>query len=76
MSSSAVSNTVRIAEACTLDFALNKTHLPQYKVPEGFTRESYLEHLAMDGLADRLKRTAERHTGHVVRSALAGRIAR
>ena len=44
-------NTVKIAEACTLDLALNKTYLPQYKVPEGFTRETYVEQLAMEGLS-------------------------
>jgi DNA polymerase-3 subunit alpha len=51
----AVSNTVKIAEACTLDLAFNKTYLPQFKVPEGFTRESYVEQLALEGLAARLK---------------------
>ena len=51
----AVSNTVKIAEACTLDLALNKTYLPQFKVPEGYTRESYVEQLALEGLAARLK---------------------
>ncbi len=51
----AVSNTVKIAEACTLELALNKTYLPQFKVPEGFTRESYVEQLAKGGLAARLK---------------------
>ncbi|MCS6897551.1 MAG: DNA polymerase III subunit alpha, partial [Nitrospira sp.] len=51
----AVANTVRIAEACNLELALNRTHLPQYKVPDGFTRESYLEQLAQEGLAARLK---------------------
>ena len=53
---SAVANTVKIAEACTLELAFNKTYLPQFKVPEGFKdRETYLEHLAKDGLAQRLK---------------------
>ncbi len=51
----AVANTVRIAEACNLELALNQTHLPQYKVPEGFTRETYVEHLAKEGLAARLQ---------------------
>ncbi|TKB74764.1 MAG: DNA polymerase III subunit alpha, partial [Nitrospira sp.] len=51
----AVANTCRIADRCELELALNKTHLPQYKVPEGYTRESYLEHLALEGLAARLK---------------------
>src|SRR5512134_2777185 len=51
----AVSNTCRIADSCDLELALNKTHLPQYKVPEGYTRESYVEHLAVEGLRFRLK---------------------
>lgn len=51
----AVANTVRIAEACNLELALNQTHLPQYKVPSGFTRETYMEHLAKEGLAARLQ---------------------
>ncbi len=51
----AASNTCRIADACDLELALNKTHLPQYKVPDGYTRESYVEHLAIEGLKARLK---------------------
>ena len=51
----AVTNTCRIADNCDLQLALNKTHLPQYKVPEGLTRETYLERLALEGLAARLK---------------------
>ena len=55
----AVANTCRIADHCDLELALNKTHLPQYKAPEGYTRESYVEHLAVEGLKSRLTRTAE-----------------
>ncbi len=51
----AVTNTCRIADNCDLQLALNKTHLPQYKVPEGYTRESYVEQLAIEGLKARLK---------------------
>jgi DNA polymerase III subunit alpha len=51
----AVTNTCRIADNCDLQLALNKTHLPQYKVPEDFTRETYLERLALEGLTARLK---------------------
>ena len=50
----AVDNTCRIADQCELELALNKTHLPQYKAPEGYTRESYVEHLAVEGLKSRL----------------------
>jgi len=52
----AVSNTCLIADHCDLELALNKTHLPQYKVPDTFQdREAYLEHLAVAGLKERLK---------------------
>jgi DNA polymerase III subunit alpha len=51
----AVTNTCRIADNCDLELVLNKTHLPQYKVPDGYTRESYVEHLAIEGLKARLK---------------------
>ena len=50
----AVTNTCRIADHCELELALNKTHLPQYKAPEGYTRESYVEYLAIEGLKSRL----------------------
>ncbi|MDF2458910.1 MAG: dnaE, partial [Nitrospira sp.] len=51
----AVTNTCRIADDCELELALNTTHLPQYKAPEGYTRESYVEHLAVEGLTSRLR---------------------
>ena len=49
----AAQNTVRIAEACALNLTLNKTYLPQYPIPDGLTREQYLEQLALDGLRAR-----------------------
>lgn len=57
----AVLNTCRIADHCDLELPLNKTYLPQYRVPEEFTdRESYLEHLAVAGLTARLKERPSR----------------
>ena len=57
----AVDNTCRIADSCELDLPLNKTYLPQYRIPEGFTdRESYLESLALAGLKARLKERPSR----------------
>ncbi|MBX3325611.1 MAG: DNA polymerase III subunit alpha, partial [Nitrospira sp.] len=57
----AVSNTCRIADHCALDLPLNKTYLPQYRIPDGFKdRESYLEHLALTGLQARLKERPSR----------------
>ncbi|MGH7167755.1 MAG: DNA polymerase III subunit alpha, partial [Nitrospiraceae bacterium] len=51
----AVRNTCRIAEQCDLKLAFNTSYLPQYRVPDGYTRESYLEKLATQGLADCLR---------------------
>jgi len=50
----AVRNTCRVADQCDLNLAFNQSYLPHYQVPEGHTRESYLEKLATQGLADRL----------------------
>ena len=51
----AVRNTCRIADQCDLKLMFNTSYLPQYRVPQGYTRESYLEELATQGLADRLR---------------------
>jgi len=51
----AVENTCRVADQCDLKLAFNKTYLPQYRVPDGYTRETYLEELATKGLAARLR---------------------
>ncbi len=51
----AVGNTCRVADQCDLNLAFNQSYLPHYQVPEGYTRESYLEKLATQGLADRLR---------------------
>ena len=57
----AMTNTCRIADHCELDLPLNKIYLPQYRVPDGFNdRESYLEHLALTGLKERLKERPSR----------------
>jgi DNA polymerase-3 subunit alpha len=49
----AVRNTRAVAECCNLDLVFGEFHLPRYHVPDGHTLESYLEHLALDGLARR-----------------------
>jgi len=51
----AIENTVKIANDCSLDLELGKVYLPNFKVPDGMTREHYLEHVAKDGLEVRLK---------------------
>ena len=51
----AVLNTCRIAEQCDVTLIDGTLSLPHYQVPEGFTHETYLEQLAREGLAERLK---------------------
>src|SRR5262245_26105621 len=46
-------NTLAVAEQCNVDVAFGQFHLPRYQVPDGFTLDSYLEHLAFEGLAAR-----------------------
>ena len=49
----AIQNTVEVAERCNVEIRLDKVYLPRYKTPEGFDLNSYLEHLARGGAADR-----------------------
>jgi DNA polymerase III subunit alpha len=51
----AVLNTCGIAEQSDVKLSFNTTYLPQYQVPESYTRETYLEELATRGLAARLQ---------------------
>ncbi|MGC9061949.1 DNA polymerase III subunit alpha [Calditerrivibrio sp.] len=61
-------NTLKIAEECNVTIELGKLHLPQYKVPEGYTVESYFEHLARTGLHRRLARIpADEHKKYIDR---------
>ena len=56
----ALDNTHKIAERCNVEIEFGVTKLPKYDVPEGFTSESYLEHLCMEGLVKRYgERAAE-----------------
>ncbi len=49
----ALSNTMEIMEKCNLKIPLPGPELPEYRVPEGFTREEYLKKLAREGLKER-----------------------
>jgi len=46
-------NTLAVAERCNLTLDFGRFHLPRYVVSDGHTLESYLEHLAREGLARR-----------------------
>ncbi|SET46899.1 DNA polymerase III catalytic subunit, DnaE type [Natronincola peptidivorans] len=50
---SALENTVKIAEACNVEFDFNTIHLPEYITPEGFSVEDYLKSLCYQGLEER-----------------------
>ena len=51
----AVHNTMRIAEACTLELKLGKPMLPTFRVPESHTPDSYMAELATKGLEARFR---------------------
>ncbi len=46
-------NTLAVAERCNLELGFGQFHLPRYQVPDGYTLESYLQHLAWEGLRRR-----------------------
>ncbi len=49
----AMENAAKIGELCNVSFDLGKTYLPNFKVPEGSTTESYMAELARQGLKAR-----------------------
>ncbi len=49
----AFDNTVKIAEACNLEFTFHEYHLPSFPVPEGYTNEAYFRELCMTGFRER-----------------------
>jgi DNA polymerase III subunit alpha len=56
----ALLNTVAIAEMCELELPKNQNHLPEYRVPEGETAESFFEKRARAGLDERWADIKER----------------
>ncbi len=51
----AILNTLKIAEKIDLKLKDSEYHLPNYKVPEKYTYETYLKKLAEEGLAKRFR---------------------
>jgi DNA polymerase-3 subunit alpha len=49
----AVSNTIKIAEMCSLDLEFRGYHLPEFPIPPGFTPDTYLESLCREGVQHR-----------------------
>ena len=54
----AIENAERIADMCNVELKLGETHLPQFRVPEGYDADSYLTELAKKGLSERLATAA------------------
>jgi DNA polymerase-3 subunit alpha len=50
---SAITNTLTVAERCSVDLSFKGYHLPMFPVPEGKTSEGYLRELCAEGLRTR-----------------------
>jgi len=48
-----INNGLAIADKCNIKFDLGKTLLPNYPVPQGYTIETYLNKLVLDGMKER-----------------------
>ena len=66
----ALRNTVAIAERCDLDLGATESHLPNFKVPHGYTLERYFEHVVREGYAARLPRLRDLEGRGVLRHPL------
>lgn len=51
----AITNTLKIAEACNLELDFRKAHLPHFEAPHGIAKEEFLKDLCSNGLAMRYK---------------------
>ncbi len=45
-----ISNTVKIADRCDVDFDFNTIHLPEYEVPHDISKPDYLKKICFEGL--------------------------
>ena len=55
----ALLNTVEIANKCNVEIEFHKLHLPEFKLPEGFTNVEYLHHLCFKGLEERFEKVTD-----------------
>ena len=58
--SEAIENAAAIAARCNVKLKLDQTHLPNYKVPEGETLDTYIAKLIAGGLERRFRELTER----------------
>ena len=57
----AIQNTVEISKRCTVTLDLGKNYLPNFPLPPGSSVDTYLSHLAEEGLTKRLLVIARAH---------------
>ncbi|WP_273266102.1 DNA polymerase III subunit alpha [Flexistipes sinusarabici] len=50
----ACENTLNIAERCNVSLNFDDLHLPEFDIPEGYSANSYFEHIAKQGLHKKL----------------------
>ena len=50
----ALVNTVKISEKCNIDLELGKFYLPDFEVPQEYSREDFLRKISKDGLLSRI----------------------
>lgn len=51
----AIENTNKIAERCNVELDFNTVHLPEFKVPAGYTKSGYFREICQTGLKERYK---------------------
>ena len=67
----ALANTLRIAERCNVTLAEGQAHLPNFQVPPGYTIDTYFEHVAREGFAERMTRLRASEAAGTLRRPLA-----
>lgn len=55
----ALENTVKIAERCNVELDFETVHLPEFKVPLGYTKSEYFREICQLGLEERYKNITE-----------------
>jgi DNA polymerase-3 subunit alpha len=67
----AMQNTLRIAERCNVTIPSGQNHLPNFQVPEGYTVDSYFEHVVRQGFQQRLERLRQLDAESKLRHSIA-----
>jgi DNA polymerase III subunit alpha len=55
----AIANSVKIADKCNLEIEQGVNYLPHFPIPEGYTKETFLEKLSWDGVQERYEVVTE-----------------